>query len=117
MLLSNARVIDGTGRAPYERASVRVQDGRIVEVSELDVATGPGGALDLQGRTLMPGLIDAHAHISSDVARSPGFGPPPALKGELPRPRELGYFLLAKTAAVLLGAGVTSIRDVGRYAE
>ena len=46
----------------------------------------------------MPGLIDAHAHLSSDVSRSPGFGPPPALHGELPRPRELGYFVLAKTA-------------------
>ena len=35
MLLTNARVIDGTGRAPFERASVRVADGRIVEVGEL----------------------------------------------------------------------------------
>jgi imidazolonepropionase-like amidohydrolase len=63
----------------------------------------------------MPGLIDAHAHLSSDFSRSPGFGPPPALKGELPRPRELGYFVLAKTARVLLAAGITSVRDVGSY--
>ncbi len=146
MLLTNARVIDGTGRAPFERATVRVQDGRIVEVSELDLAgtdpeglapeglgpdglgpdglgpdglgpdgLGPEGALDLQGRTLMPGLIDAHAHLSSDVFRAPGFGPPPALHGELPRARELGYFILAKTARVLLAAGVTTVRDVGSY--
>jgi len=112
MLLSNARVIDGTGRAPIERASVLVSDGRIVEIYE-----GPSSddALDLSGRTLMPGLIDAHAHLSSDISRSPGFGPPPALHGELPRPRELGYFVLAKTARVLLGAGITTVRDVGSY--
>ncbi|HUA06502.1 MAG TPA: amidohydrolase family protein [Solirubrobacteraceae bacterium] len=112
MLLSNARVIDGTGRAPFERASVLVEDGRIVEVSE-----GPASddALDLSGRTVMPGLIDAHAHLSSDVFRSPGFGPPPELHGELPRGRELGYFILAKTARVLLAAGITSVRDVGSY--
>ena len=112
MLLSNARVIDGTGRAPFERASVLVEDGRIVEVSE-----GPASddALDLSGRTVMPGLIDAHAHLSSDVFRSPGFGPPPELHGELPRRRELGYFILAKTARVLLAAGITSVRDVGSY--
>jgi imidazolonepropionase-like amidohydrolase len=113
MVLSNARVIDGTGRAPIEGATVHIEDGRIVSVTS--DGGPPAGALDLEGRTLMPGLIDAHAHLSSDISRSPGFGPPPALKGELPRPRELGYFVLAKTARVLLAAGVTSIRDVGSY--
>jgi imidazolonepropionase-like amidohydrolase len=113
MLLTNARVIDGTGRAPFERASVRVQNGRIVEVS--DGSVSGDCAIDIEGRTLMPGLIDAHAHLSSDISRSPGFGPPPALHGELPRPRELGYFVLAKTARVLLAAGVTTVRDVGSY--
>ena len=117
MVLTNARVIDGTGREPMERATVRIADGHIVEVSGAspDGTPFPEEALDLEGRTLMPGLIDAHAHLSSDISRSPGFGPPPALKGELPRPRELGYFVLAKTASVLLEAGVTSIRDVGSY--
>ncbi len=111
MVLTNARVIDGTGRAPIDSATVRIEDGRIAELSP----TALDGGLDLGGRTLMPGLIDAHAHLSSDISRSPGFGPPPALKGELPRPRELGYFVLAKTARALLAAGVTSIRDVGSY--
>jgi imidazolonepropionase-like amidohydrolase len=117
MVLTNARVIDGTDREPIERATVRIADGRIVEVSGAspDGTPFPEAALDLEGRTLMPGLIDGHAHLSSDISRSPGFGPPPALKGELPRPRELGYFVLAKTASVLLEAGVTSIRDVGSY--
>jgi len=114
MVFANARVIDGTGRAPLEHAMVRVEDGRIVEVAELDGAP-PENSTDLDGRTLMPGLIDAHAHLSSDISRSPGFGPPPALHGELPRPRELGYFVLAKTARELLAAGVTTVRDVGSY--
>jgi imidazolonepropionase-like amidohydrolase len=111
MVLTDARVIDGTGRAPIEHASVRIEDGRIAEVSSVSV----DGGLDLEGRTVMPGLIDAHAHLSSDISRSPGFGPPPPLKGELPRPRELGYFVLAKTARALLAAGITSARDVGSY--
>ena len=114
MVFANARVIDGTGRAPLEHAMVRVEDGRIVEVAELDGAP-PENSTDLDGRTLMPGLIDAHAHLSSDISRSPGFGPPPALHGELPRPRALGYFELAKTARALLAAGVTTVRDVGSY--
>jgi imidazolonepropionase-like amidohydrolase len=114
MVLANARVIDGTGGAALDQAFVRVEDGRIVEVGQHG---GPAsdGAIDLEGRTVIPGLIDAHAHLSSDISRSPGFGPPPPLKGELPRPRELGYFVLAKTAQVLLAAGITSVRDVGSY--
>ena len=111
MVLTNARVIDGTGRAPIDHASVRIEDGRIAEVSSVSV----DGGVDLEGRTVMPGLIDAHAHLSSDISRSPGFGPRPPLKGELPRPRELGYFVLAKTAGALLAAGITSVRDVGSY--
>ena len=114
VILADVRLIDATGRAPLDGALVRIEDGRVVEVG---VSSGPApeGAINLEGRTLMPGLIDAHAHVSSDVKRSPGFGPPPALAGELPRPRELGYFVLAKTAAALLEAGVTSVRDVGSY--
>jgi imidazolonepropionase-like amidohydrolase len=115
MLLINARVIDGTGRAPLERATVQMADGRIVSATAQTDEPPHEGAIDLEGRTLMPGLIDAHAHLSSDISRSPGFGPPPALHGELPRPRELGYFVLAKTARALLAAGVTSVRDVGSY--
>lgn len=53
--------------------------------------------------------------MSSDVSRSPGFGPPPARKGEEPRPRELGWFVLAKSAAAYLRAGITTLRDVGSY--
>ena len=114
MVLANARVIDGTGRAAADRGLVRIEQGTIVEVRPGGAGV-PADAVDLGGRTLLPGLIDAHMHVSSDVKRSPGFGPPPALAGELPRPRELGYFILAKTARALLDAGVTTVRDVGSY--
>jgi imidazolonepropionase-like amidohydrolase len=110
----NARVIDGAGAGVRERALVRLDGARIVEV---ETASGPppDDAIDLKGRALLPGLIDAHAHVSSDASRSPGFGPPPPLHGELPRPRELGYFILAKAAGAMLAAGVTTVRDVGSY--
>src|SRR6185437_10151353 len=114
-VLRNARLIDGTGAPAVDRATVRIEDGRIAEVSADSGAAPPEGAIDLAGRTLLPGLIDAHAHVSSDQSRSPGFGPPPPRKGELPRPRELGYFILVKAASAMLAAGVTSVRDVGAY--
>jgi imidazolonepropionase-like amidohydrolase len=93
---------------------VVVRDGVITEVAEAQ-GDPPDGAVDLEGRTLMPGLIDAHVHVTSDVSRSPGFGPRAARSGEEPRPRELGYFVLAQTASAYLRAGVTTVRDVGCY--
>jgi imidazolonepropionase-like amidohydrolase len=112
--LWNARLVDGLGGAPVERASLTLDDGRIASIGRAD-GDPPPDAVDLAGRTLMPGLIDAHAHISNDTERSPGFGPPPALHGDDPRPPELGYFVLAQTAIALLDAGITTVRDVGSY--
>jgi imidazolonepropionase-like amidohydrolase len=109
LMLWNARLLERR-----EPAFVAVSDGRITEVGVASDAPPPG-AMDVGGRTLLPGLIDAHVHLSSDVSRSPGFGPAAPLHGEDPRPRELGWFVLANTARALLGAGVTSVRDVGSY--
>ena len=75
MILWNAHLIDGAGGAPLSSAMVRIEGDRIAEVG---VAAGPAppAAINLGGRTLLPGLIDAHCHLYSDVSRSPGFGPP-----------------------------------------
>ncbi len=113
VVLWNARVI-GAGGPVRERCVVTVRDGRIVEIADA-AGDPPAGATDLAGRTLMPGLADAHMHVLSDVSRSPGFGPAEPLQGEEPRPRELGYFVLANTARALLRAGVTTVRDVGCF--
>jgi imidazolonepropionase-like amidohydrolase len=63
--LANARVIDGTGAAPTAPRSVHVRDGRIVAVTK-DAA--PAGALDLRGSFLLPGYVDAHAHIEDPAS-------------------------------------------------
>src|SRR3984893_1545622 len=114
MRLWNARAIAPGAGSVIEHATILVKDRRIVEVAE---ATGkaPEGALDLAGKTVLPGLIDAHTHLSSDLSRSPGFGPGPELHGEDPRPRELGWFVLARSGPAFLEAGVTAVRDVGSY--
>ena len=110
----NARAVDPASATVIERATIAIVGDRITEVVE---ATGvaPAGAIDVEGRTVLPGLIDAHTHLVSEVSRSPGFGPPPQLKGEDPRPRELGWFLLAKSCTALLKAGITTVRDVGAF--
>jgi len=59
-----ARIIDGTGRSPLEKGTILVRDGRIVAIGP-DVQI-PAGAqrIDVQGKTIIPGLINAHGHVS-----------------------------------------------------
>lgn len=63
LVVTNARVIDGTGRT-LERGSIVVRDGRIVAVTEGAPQEVPGArAIDAGGRTALPGYIEAHRHI------------------------------------------------------
>jgi imidazolonepropionase-like amidohydrolase len=63
--LVGGRVIDGSGSAPLEQATVVVTNGRITAVSR--EATVPQGAtrIDVSGKTIIPGLINAHAHVNN----------------------------------------------------
>ena len=114
LTLWNAHLWTAGATDARARVAVVVEDGVISRVSDCRGAA-PADAVDVDGRTVMPGLVDAHNHVTSDVSRSPGFGPPASLHGESPRPRELGYFVLANAAAAFLRGGITSVRDVGCY--
>ncbi|MEZ5293954.1 MAG: amidohydrolase family protein [Vicinamibacterales bacterium] len=59
------RVIDGTGRV-IERGTVVVRDGVITAAGPAADVRVPDGAtrVDLAGKTLMPGLVNAHGHLS-----------------------------------------------------
>ncbi len=62
----NGRVIDGTGKV-IEQGTVVVRDGKIAEVGPAASVRVPDGAtrVELKGKTLMPGLINAHGHLSA----------------------------------------------------
>ncbi len=63
-LFTNVSVIDGTGADPFDGA-VLVRGNRIAAVTRGDVhEAGSAEIVDGGGATLMPGLIDAHAHLS-----------------------------------------------------
>lgn len=66
-VLTNVRVIDGTGRTPIERATVVIANGRIEAVGAGSSVKAPAGAatIDLSGKTLVPGLINAHGHLGA----------------------------------------------------
>jgi imidazolonepropionase-like amidohydrolase len=62
---TNARIIDGTGRAPIERGTLVVTGGRITAVGPAST-TIPAGAqrIDASGKTIVPGFINDHAHLN-----------------------------------------------------
>ena len=69
LVLRNARLIDGTGKAPRDDIDVRIVDGVIAEIGKDLVIETPTPEIDLGGRTLLPGLIDAHVHMTSTPAK------------------------------------------------
>ena len=62
-----ARVITGDGSAPVENAVFVVENGRFTRIGRRGELTPPAGAtrIDLTGKTVIPGLIDAHAHLGT----------------------------------------------------
>ena len=62
LAIVNARILDGKGGV-IERGTVVVRGGKIVSVSTGAAPSG-GQRIDAQGRTVMPGFIDAHRHIA-----------------------------------------------------
>lgn len=70
LVLTNANVIDGVSEHPIRQATVIVRDGKIVSVAATSTNIPRGATvLDLKGRWLLPGLIDAHVHVDEDSAR------------------------------------------------
>ncbi len=64
LVLSGVTLIDGVGESPMENATIVVEGGKIRRI-EPGPVQAPAGAtvFDLQGRYVIPGLIDAHVHI------------------------------------------------------
>jgi imidazolonepropionase-like amidohydrolase len=104
VLFRNARVFDGQSAECAEGMSVLVADGLIQEVSDQAVKAGAARTIDVGGRTLMPGLIDAHVHAyASDVNvhKIEALGAPYRTAHAV---RMLGF---------ALDCGFTSVRDIG----
>ena len=70
LIFVNAFLIDGTGAEPREGATVVVAGGLIQEVGGSGLKAPGGRLVDLRGKTLLPGLIDAHVHIGNIEIRN-----------------------------------------------
>lgn len=64
-----ARLVDGTGAAPIDDAVLLVRNGRIEAVGPAAAVTIPADArrVDLAGRTVLPGLVNAHGHAAQNT--------------------------------------------------
>ncbi len=105
ILFTNAALFDGRGPELRRGAQVLVADGEIQAVS--DGAVRPPGeceVVDLGGRTLMPGLIDAHVHIWATELD--------VLKILNRRTEYLAAFAFRSLKA-MLARGFTTVRDAG----
>ena len=65
IVLEGPTLIDGSGGRPVDDALIIIEDGHITTVARVNEAEVPRGAtvVNLVGKTVMPGLIDAHAHL------------------------------------------------------
>tara|TARA_Y100000996_G_scaffold184366_1_gene144175 strand:- start:5474 stop:6781 length:1308 start_codon:yes stop_codon:yes gene_type:complete len=105
IVLKNASIIDGSGSAPYSGHLV-IQENKIDSIHREEAFSHDAEAsvMDLKGKTVMPGLIDAHCHISFDEPRS---------NDELffHRREGLAAIIAGTNALKVLQSGVTSFFD------
>jgi imidazolonepropionase-like amidohydrolase len=105
-LLGNGRIVDGLGNEAFQ-GSVLIEAGRISRVyvmAETIELPESVRRIDVNGMTIMPGLIDAHCHISFDEPNS---------NDELffHRREGLAAIIAARNVQKLLRAGVTGFMD------
>ena len=109
--LVHGRVIDGLGAPPIEDGYVELAGASIAALGPMSALPQESGvpSVDVGGRTLMPGLIDCHAHLVYSGFRS---------LEEVDRSTvETAAINAALNAGKVLAAGYTTVRDVGTIAN
>ena len=91
-----ARVLipDGAAVKALDESTVVIADGRILSVGDAGMLPPDTKVIDLSGRTVLPGLIDAHVHLASS-----------------------GGGDLAASMQKLLEGGITTVRDLGAIGD
>lgn len=113
LVIENGTLIDGSGRAPTPNEALVIEGNRIRSVGRRpgDIRREDAGhveVIDAAGHWIMPGLIDAHTHLSYGYPHLRGEG-----RGRGPTRPELGVLKAAWSAQKVLRAGVTSLSVPG----
>ncbi|NML05879.1 amidohydrolase family protein [Sphingomonas sp. G-3-2-10] len=112
IILKNGRIFDGSGSASFT-GSVLIEGDRIAQVgrgNEGLIGAGDAEIVDCAGATVMPGMIEAHGHLtwpSSTERFEPRFMLPP----------EEMMLAAARNGRILLDHGFTSVFSAGALGE
>ncbi|MDP3657020.1 MAG: amidohydrolase family protein [Brevundimonas sp.] len=109
-LIQAGRLLDRPGQAPRGPSTVVVRDGLIVEIRDgfIDASAFPGATvIDQRDRFVLPGLIDSHVHLVSDLGGQAGFLS--GITDNLPT----HAYRAADNARKTLMAGFTTVRNLG----
>ena len=108
LVVRTGRLVTDAALPARGPSSIVVTDGKIVTIGAADMAVPVGArVIDLSGKTVMPGLIDAHVHLTEDsglpwyATLRPKFSEPYAATTGL------------KNALITARAGFTTVRDAG----
>jgi imidazolonepropionase-like amidohydrolase len=109
LVLKNARLVDGTGAAAKASVDVLVEGDRIASIGSALAVPEGARVIDVGGRTLLPGFIDTHVHMTFMPAPSHEAGVTRAVKWH-----ETDQALHGVAHAwATLRAGFTTVRNVG----
>jgi len=109
LVIRKGTLIDGSGRPPAPNEALVVDGNRIRSIgrlpADIPLENSKGvEVIDAAGQWIMPGLIDAHTHLSYGYPHIRGEG-----RGRGPTRPELGVLKAASSAQKVLRSGVTSI--------
>ncbi len=103
-LFTNLRLLDPRRDGLRDGMEVLVDGGAIQEVSDRPITSTAAERVDLGGRVLMPGLIDAHVHVVAAMAN---------LGANAAQPSSLAALRAGRIMEAMLMRGFTTVRDVG----
>jgi imidazolonepropionase-like amidohydrolase len=101
-------ITDAAGEASGP-ATILVEDGRIVSVTPGHAKVKADREIDLKSKTVLPGLIDLHTHLTGD--------PGGDFWKDATEPEEWGVVVGAKNARLTALAGFTTVREAGSGRE
>jgi imidazolonepropionase-like amidohydrolase len=104
LALTGCRLLDPEAGVLLENRSILVEDGRIAAVGEGIAAPEDAEAIALDGRVVMPGLIDCHMHVVAETLN---------LWDNILAPTSLSALRSARVMEETLQRGFTTIRDLG----
>jgi imidazolonepropionase-like amidohydrolase len=105
LVLRGGRIFDGTG-APAREGTLVIERNRIAKILPPGSTDWPNDArvLDVTGKTVMPGLIDLHTHLTYPLTAGDFAAATNEADATLRATEKLRYFI---------ESGITSVRDVG----